>query len=307
MITNDQINQNIDWVQVTDCLPIEKESLKKEYGLTEEMLYYTLDHHERPRIEYYDEEQILLIIFDVAEPSRFSGDISAEPIGLIIRGNTLFTFTANQTNFVNKLIRSIVDKLPQLQRDNLSPLDVVFKSLYYLAIQYFDYINQINSIRTRIQRNLREKTNKSAINQLLKLQTDLVYFLTSLSANNDMLIMLQRRLGKTLSDYDNDVLDDVIVEIQQGLSMAQMANQAAQQVASAYSNLLDSNLNKTMKFLTVFSIVLTVPNIVFGFYGENVNLPFMNHPMAWQITLIITIILIAIVLFIMRFSDFFSH
>ncbi|USS88315.1 magnesium transporter CorA family protein [Fructilactobacillus hinvesii] len=307
MIKTDKINQNIEWVQVTDCLPVEKKTLKQEYHLTTEMLYYALDHHERPRLEYYDDEQILLIIFDVAEPTRFNGDIAAEPIGLIIHGNTLFTFTANQTNFVNPLIRSIVDKLPQLQRDNATPLDIVLKTMYQLAIQYFDYINHINSIRTSIQRNLRGRTNKAAINQLLNLQTDLVYFLTSLSANNDMLTMFKRKLGKTLSDNDNDALDDVIVEIQQGLSMAQMANQAAQQVAGAYSNLLDSNLNSTMKFLTVFSIVLTVPNIVFGFYGENVKLPFMDHPFAWQITILITAILVVIVLLIMRFSDFFNR
>ncbi|CAJ1178916.1 hypothetical protein FS150101_NMOIFPPK_00240 [Fructilactobacillus sanfranciscensis] len=307
MIKKEKINQNIEWIQVTDCLPVEKQTLKDKYHLTAEMLYYVLDHHERPRMEYYDDEQLLLIIFDVAEPSRFSGDISAEPIGLIMAGDRLFTFTANQTNFVNQLLRGIIDKLPDVNRDTISTLDIVFKTLYQLAIQYFDYINNINSVRTKIQRNLRGKTRKSAINQLLNLQTDLVYFLTSLSANNDMLTMVKRRLGKTLSDDDNDALDDVIVEIQQGLSMAQMANQAARQVAGAYSNLLDSNLNSTMKFLTVFSIVLTVPNIVFGFYGENVNLPFMNHAMAWQLTILISFILIVIVLLIMCFSDFFNR
>ncbi|EKK21100.1 Magnesium and cobalt transport protein CorA [Fructilactobacillus florum 8D] len=306
MIKTEKINQNIDWVQVTDCLPVEKKTLKKDYQLTNEMLYYALDRHERPRLEYYEEEQLLLIIFDVAEPTRFSGDISSEPIGIILRDTTLFTFTADKTNFVNPLIRSLIDKLPDVQRDNLKPLDVVLKTLYQLAIQFFDYINHINSIRTSIQRGLHGRTNKKAINQLLNLQTDLVYFLTSLSANNDMLMMFKRKLGKTLSDDDNAALDDVIVEIQQGLSMAQMANQAAQQVANAYSNLLDSNINNTMKFLTVFSIALTVPNIVFGFYGENVELPFMHNQIAWQITLLISLILVIIVLLIMHFSDFFN-
>lgn len=294
-------------MQVSDCLPVEKKILKEDYHLTTEMLYYALDHHERPRMEYYDDEQLLLIIFDVAEPTRFNGDISSEPIGIMMRGTTLFTFTADQTNFVNALIQSIVDKLPKIQRDNLTPLDVVFKTLYQLAIQFFDYINNINSIRTKIQRNPEGSTNKKSINQLLNLQTNLVYFLTSLSANNDMLTMLKRKLGKSFSDEDNDILEDIIVEIQQGLSMAEMADQAAQQVASAYSNLLDNNLNTTMKFLTVFSIVLTVPNIVFGFYGENVNLPYMNHPFAWQITLVISVILIAIILLILRLSDFFNR
>ncbi|KRK57459.1 MIT family Mg2+ and Co2+ transporter [Fructilactobacillus fructivorans] len=307
LIKIEKINDNINWIKTIDCRPADKEILKTEYHLNNEMLYYALDRHERPRVEYYDDEGVLLFIFDVAEPTRFNGDVSAEPIGIITHGNMLFTFTADKTNFVNELISSIVKKASKEEFEAMQPIDVINKTLYQLSVQYFDYINQINSVRTNIQRNLRGKANKSAINHLLNLQTDLVYFLTSLGSNNDMINDFKRRFTMYLTEDQKAAVEDISIELQQGLSMAEMANAATQQVTSAYSNLLDSDLNNTIKFLTVFSLILSVPNIVFGFYGENVKLPFMDKPSAWIITIIITIIFIIIVLLFLRANHFFKN
>ena len=82
--------------------------------------------------------------------------------------------------------------------------------------------------------------------------------------------------------------------------MAQMTSDVVSRVSSAYSNVLDSNLNQTMKFLTVYSIILAIPPIVSGFYGENVkSLPFAQNDWAWQITVIITLIFIALSIWFM--------
>ena len=75
---------------------------------------------------------------------------------------------------------------------------------------------------------------------------------------------------------------------QQGLEMAQMTSDVSARVSDAYSKVLDSNLNQTMKFLTIYSIVLAIPPIVSGFYGENVA----QSEWAWQITIAITLIMI---------------
>ena len=70
-----------------------------------------------------------------------------------------------------------------------------------------------------------------------------------------------------------------------------MTSDVSARVSDPYSKLLD----QTMKFLTVYSIVLAIPPIVSGFYGENVKtLPFAQNDFAWQITIIITLILMAL-------------
>jgi magnesium transporter len=73
-----------------------------------------------------------------------------------------------------------------------------------------------------------------------------------------------------------------------------MASTLAQRVSSAYNTVLDSRLNETMRFLTVYSIILSIPPIVSGFYGENVKLPLADASWSWQFTIIITLVLIVL-------------
>ena len=43
-----------------------------------------------------------------------------------------------------------------------------------------------------------------------------------------------------------------------------------------YSSYIGNNMNITMKLLAAVTILITVPNMIFGFYGMNVKLPFQE-------------------------------
>ena len=75
--------------------------------------------------------------------------------------------------------------------------------------------------------------------------------------------------------------------------------QILQQLSGTYNNVLNNNLNDTMKLLTVISILLTIPDIVTGFFGMNVQIPFTEHSHGWGIALGIIIaiwILVSVIL-----------
>lgn len=136
--------------------------------------------------------------------------------------------------------------------------------------------------------------DRSAITSLMEIETGSVYILSSITGNISLLQEFKHRLRNLLNDDQLESLDDVIVEAQQGLEMAQMASTLSQRVSSASSKVLDSRLNETMRFLTVYSIVLAIPPIVSGFYGENVKLPGADLDWAWQLTIMITLIMIVL-------------
>ena len=46
----------------------------------------------------------------------------------------------------------------------------------------------------------------------------------------------------------------------------------------AFASIISNNLNIVMKVLSVITIVMAIPNIIFGFYGMNVSLPFDGLP-----------------------------
>ena len=85
----------------------------------------------------------------------------------------------------------------------------------------------------------------------------------------------------TLYEEDHDLLEDVLIEVRQAIEMAQIYSDIISGMMDAFASVISNNLNVVMKLLASVTILMTVPNIVFGFYGMNVDgLPFAGSPWA---------------------------
>ena len=271
-------------------LPHERQDLIQKYEVTKELLDYAIDPYEKARVEVDPDAGVTLLIFDVYVPTHEVTAPQTAPIGIMLTNNNLITFTNAKTNFVNG---TIANQLKRLQnRDTVvEKLNLVLAVLYRLSTDYFGPLRRVDQKRQQIQRSLQVRTGRKAITEFMEIETGLVYMLTSLKGNVSLLEEFERRMNPIMSTRQRNDLDDVIVEAQQGLEMAQMTSDVSARVSNAYSKVLDSDLNQTMKFLTIYSILLSIPTIVAGFYGENVALPLANKSYSWIITIVIAILL----------------
>ena len=292
MLSAELINEQSYWISVFEPLPHEREDLINKYEVTKELLDYAIDPYEKARVEVDRDAGVTLLIFDVYVPTHEVSAPQTAPIGIMLTANNVLTFTNAQTNFVNGILAKQLKTMKKRGPVN-DRFDFILPTLYKLSTSYFGPIRRSDQQRQQIQRNLQNHTERKAITEFMEIETGLVYILTSLKGNVSLLEEFKRRFGSRMSHRQLNDLDDIIIEAQQGLEMAQMTSDVSARVSDAYSKVLDSNLNQTMKFLTIYSIVLAIPPIVSGFYGENVrSLPFAQSEWAWQITIAITLIMI---------------
>ena len=109
---------------------------------------------------------------------------------------------------------------------------------------------------------------------MLKLEKSLVFFSTSLKANEVVLEkMLKTNFVKRYPD-DEDLLEDVIIEYKQALEMANIYASIINGTMDAYASIISNNLNVVMKFMAAMTIVLAVPTFITSFFGQNVAFPF---------------------------------
>ena len=292
MLSAELINEQSYWISVFEPLPHEREDLINKYEVTKELLDYAIDPYEKARVEVDRDAGVTLLIFDVYVPTHEVSAPQTAPIGIMLTANNVLTFTNAQTNFVNGILAKQLKTMKKRGPVN-DRFDFILPTLYKLSTSYFGPIRRADQQRQQIQRNLQNHTERKAITEFMEIETGLVYILTSLTGHVSLLEEFKRRFGSRMSHRQLNDLDDIIIEAQQGLEMAQMTSDVSARVSDAYSKVLDSNLNQTMKFLTIYSIVLAIPPIVSGFYGENVrSLPFAQSEWAWQITIAITLIMI---------------
>lgn len=275
------------WVQV-DAHEVETIRLVQEkYQISDEMLTYSLDRNERARVEFDSETQAFLLIFNVPHREKTENHYETSPMTFIIKGGRLFTFTTVKTQYVNELMERILHKTP-LQGE----YSLLFHTLFVISDAFFPLIEEVNSQRTRLNNKLREKTTNKNLIAMSDLEIGLVYLVSATKQNAVLLQQVQAQsIYHHLNEVEKEQLEDALIEAKQAVEMTQLASQVLKQLSGAYNNLLNNNLNDTMKFLTIWSLLLTVPTIVTGFFGMNVPLPFSNSVFGWGIAMLISIVL----------------
>jgi Mg2+ and Co2+ transporter CorA len=297
--------ESFTWYQVHEMTDEDRAWLTSEQNLPNELINYAIDPYESARMEFDEDAGLTLMIFDVVTPT--SEIATTEPIGLMYSDDQkrFFSFTRDETAYVTDLLSGTQVSRAALP-DKPIPVDIILSATGLLAAKFMSAILDINHRRTPLQREIRQvKQTQKMIDLLMDLQTDLIYLSNSIHTDRDLLKVLKYQCKNDFTPAQMERLDDVIVELEQAMDTGELSRQVTSSVSDAYNNLANSNLNWTMKLLTVSSIVLTVPNIVSGFFGQNVSLPFMHTAFGWEITLLITLVLMALTATILWRYGFF--
>ena len=121
----------------------------------------------------------------------------------------------------------------------------------------------------------------------------------------DEIVLNKIMRGKFIKLYeeDQDLLDDVLIEIHQAIEMCNIYSNILSGTMDAFASVISNNLNIVMKVLTVITIVMAIPNIIFSFYGMNVDgLPIAT---TWLFPMVVAVIAMGIATWIFMKKDMF--
>jgi magnesium transporter len=134
---------------------------------------------------------------------------------------------------------------------------------------YLTYLKQINQQTSLIEQDLEKSIKNRELNKLLKMEKCLVYFITSIKANEIVLARL-RNSKKITTELNEDLLEDAFIENKQALEMAQIYSDIQSGMMDAFASVISNNLNVVMKQLTLISIILMIPTLIASLFGMNI-------------------------------------
>ena len=269
------------WININSDLISEYSSIYETYEIDSEMLEYALDEHERAHIEYDRRKETLIVIYNVIKQSLNSNQYETIPMTFIVRKNQIITITNHHNEYIVQAMKEELEERP-----DISLFTFLFSSLFMITEYYFPKIEKLKKEQGLLSQMLRQKTTKKNLFALSDLEIGSVYLVSATKQNAIVLEQLKTQsVFKVLDDVEKEELEDSLIEAKQLVEMTSINLQILQQLSGTYNNVLNNNLNDTMKLLTVISILLTVPDIVTGFFGMNVQIPFTEHSHGWGIVL----------------------
>ncbi|MDD4476698.1 MAG: magnesium transporter CorA family protein [Patescibacteria group bacterium] len=134
------------------------------------------------------------------------------------------------------------------------------------------------------------KLNNGDILDLVRHEETLNDFISSFVPFTSVLEKVLTGKFFPLNDDDRELVDDLMVDSKQTLTLCVSSVKSISTIREAYSAILTNSLNRTMKALTGFTILFMVPNIISSFFGMNVGLPRQQDELAFIYIAILSLV-----------------
>lgn len=266
------------WVNLTNPSEEELQRTSLLLGIPLDHLTDPLDADERARLEFEDGVMLVVLRVPVENVSDSRIPFLTLPIGVIITPSAVVTVSRSPQDLVSIILNGRTRIIDTANRMRFLIHLMQRTSLIYLRFLK-DIIRRSDVIEHRLQQSMR---NEELI-ELLGIEKSLVYFTTSLKANDIIMDKVLRMRGIQLTEDQTDLLEDAITENRQAIDMSKIHSDILSGTMDAFASIISNNMNMVMKFLTGFTIILMIPNIISGIYGMNIATPFQESPFAFAI------------------------
>lgn len=249
-------------------------------------------------IDQNDEKSLLVsFLFPEVHEGEHLDNLTTSVVFLVFK-NKLIIFTKQKLKFIPELLSNMV-----LRDVNHFVEEVLLK---IMQKDLYGMLNDLRGVKEKIDDLDSEISTSGSLRptfgDLLTLQKYMIALSTTYKANHKALDFIKKNFT-TIDDIDfstkkiidelydtSDTMDRIILGYSQYLdNLEDMIN-----------NMISYQLNMIMKTLTEISIVLTIPAVIFGFWGINVHVPFEKSSYGVLAVLIISAILSLICWFLMR-------
>ena len=304
--TDDGTLRRLDAVEsgcwVNACVPSSQEVkwLADNLGIDNDFIDAMLDRDEISRIDKNEDASQALVVVDYpaaedlddkANPNLEQFDTQPISILLIENPSVVVTLTNAPCSIVEKLKND--RKLPiATGKRTRFLLDV----LLAVSQSYIDALRVLEKQTMALERKMRKKQNNEGLMSMLGIEKSLLYMSTSLKSSAPTLQAIKNGQFVKLFEEDEELLNDVIVEYQQASEMCSIYTDVITRAMDAFSGVVSNNVNASMGVLTTITLLLSIPTVVFSFYGMNTNLLPMSDSWVFPMLLSVALAAVAIVI-----------
>lgn len=285
------------WINLINPTAEEIKMVVDNLKIDEDLITKVLDEEELPRIEKTDEATLVVVDCPYWVDTHVKNKYKTYPLGIIICNDMhIITVSLKEFKFLEDFENGNVKTFYTYKKTRF-----LIQILLKTAASYQKVLSVVNKDISIKERLLYKSTDNKLLVELLDIEKTLVYFITSLKANDIVLDKLSK--GSIFSMYEEDIelLEDAVIENKQGIEMCSIYREILGTVTDTYGTIVSNNLNVAMKFLAAITIVLSIPTMISSFFGMNVSLGlFATNEYSFLIIFVVSLLIALLIAWILK-------
>ncbi|MDR1298299.1 MAG: magnesium transporter CorA family protein [Deltaproteobacteria bacterium] len=269
-------DERAEWINLEDPSEDELAAVAGAWDLPGQFLTDPLDPKERPRLDQEGRAELIIVSLPAVRTTEKGRHVfSTVPLGLVLCDDVLIT-VCSEVGLIGDLVNRHMKKPRAVDCRR-----VLLKILIESSNDYIRHLELMEGITDRAEGSLSNSQHTQEIMTLLTIDKALIIYTVALKSNRAIMTKLMEGKMLSLNERELDLVDQALIENQQAIYMADIFGQVMGSLGDAFGNIINTNLNKIMKFLAGMTIILMLPTLVVGVYGMNITLPLADHPRAF--------------------------
>lgn len=297
-----QTNQ-CQWVHVDAATVDDVQPLVAKYHLPAAWVAAPLNPHADPRLEGLTgkggtQGLILLRVPYATTNANNHRVFETTPLAIIMRGDLVLTICGQSL--------SIIPDLERLAAAHDTVTAFAAGVVQAICHEFTDAAESVDDDTRAMESRVTNSSHNNLLLEIMALSKSLVFLEAALSHSHTVV----HKLLNTTSVFAPDGADAVLlhranIELGQALTLTDSTEKILDQYNATISAIVANNLNLIMKVLTSVSIILAIPPIISGIWGQNTWLPWANHDYGFWVVVGLALALSLIVAWWLRRKEYF--
>ena len=287
------------WMELTTPTNDEIDKVVAKTLVDKDLITKMLDVEELPRIERSGNATLVVVDTPYLDEDH---QYTTIPLGIIISDNNyVITVSPKKTTILNAFKQDKVKNFRTAKKTRF-----LIQILLHTAATYLRVLKQVSRDIDLKEEELKKSTKNKDLVDMLEIEKTLVYFMTSLKANDIVLGKLTKGKVVPLFENDGELLEDAIIEYKQAMEMTTIYKDILLSIKDTYSTVVSNNMNIAMKFLAAATIVLSIPTMISSFLGMNIPLGKISEMKnAFPIIIVVSFVIALIITIVLKKKDMF--
>lgn len=283
--------QSLLWIDLHDPSEQELRKMAEEFNLHPLAVEDAGKQHQRPKVDEY--EDFYLVVFYQLELDPKTFKVVAKEVDLFMGQNYLLTVHYGEIPTLKEAEKRWQNNAAQMEKD----IGVLLYSLLDTLVDgYFPVmdalVDRIEELEDGIFNPKVGASNRDSITLMLELKRNLLTLRKIASPERDLLNVLTRRDSPIFSDQTRVYFQDIYDHLVRVTDTADSYRDLLSSAVDANLAVISNDLNKVMRTLTAFSIILMTDALIAGIYGMNFEIIPELH---WQYGYFYCLILMAVI------------
>ncbi len=262
--------KSLVWLDLSDPTPEDFTRIAEEFRFHPLAMEDAQKRHQRPKIDIYND--FFFLVFYAVRESMENVGFDTQEVAFFIGANYLVTVHHGRCDEIEGTVKRWRENVPQ--GDKVGPAILLYSILDAMVDNYFPVLDAVAERTDELERTIFEAESHEALEMIFRLRKNLLALRRVLAPERDLMSTMARRdvelLGEETSVYFQDVYDHVL-RVTDAIDTYRDLLAGA---LDAYLSVTSNNLNKVMRTLTSWSIILMSLALISGIYGMNfVHMP----------------------------------